>query len=517
MLALGILATCLFAGSAAASPGDLIVNQVANISPGAGNSVPGNLANVNGTLFFTADDGTHGTELWKSDGSTATMVADINQTVAGASSSPTYLTNVNGTLFFVANDGIHGPELWMSTGTGATMVADIQPGLPSSGPSFLTNVNGTLFFAADDGTNGNELWTSNGGALGSGTAMVADINTVGVGTSSYPEELTNVNGTLFFGADDGTHGEELWKSNGGALGTGTVMVQDINTTTTGASSSPSRFANVSGTLFLQADDGIHGPEPWKSTGTGATMVADINQTPTIDQGSYPRDFTNVNGTAFFQATDGTHGDELFKSDPTYTSASTSIVADIDPGSGNSEPFSLTNVGGTLFFAASDGTHGVEPWKSNGGALGSGTVMVADINPGAPGSFPDPPSLINVNGTLFFGASDGTHGQELWKSNGGALGSGTAMVADINPAVGIGSLGDSFAGVGSTLFFSANDGTTGLELWRTAIEAAPPASQPPATTPGPTGQRAAAKKRCKKKFRKGPKRTKCIKKAKRLPV
>ncbi|MDX6605482.1 MAG: hypothetical protein QOD14_22 [Solirubrobacterales bacterium] len=39
--------------------------------------------------------------------------------------------------------------------------------------------------------------------------------------------------------------------------------------------------------------------------------------------------------------------------------------------------------------------------------------------------------------------------------------------------------------------------------------------PPASAP--TGQRAAAKKHCKKKFPKGPKRAKCIKKAKRLPV
>jgi hypothetical protein len=40
---------------------------------------------------------------------------------------------------------------------------------------------------------------------------------------------------------------------------------------------------------------------------------------------------------------------------------------------------------------------------------------------------------------------------------------------------------------------------------------------PASAPAPTGQRAAAKKHCKKKFPKGPKRTKCIKKAKRLPA
>jgi len=47
---------------------------------------------------------------------------------------------------------------------------------------------------------------------------------------------------------------------------------------------------------------------------------------------------------------------------------------------------------------------------------------------------------------------------------------------------------------------------------------PPVISPPATTPTvPTGRRAAAIKKCKKKFAKGPRRTKCVKKAKRLPV
>jgi hypothetical protein len=48
---------------------------------------------------------------------------------------------------------------------------------------------------------------------------------------------------------------------------------------------------------------------------------------------------------------------------------------------------------------------------------------------------------------------------------------------------------------------------------------PPAPPPPSATTAstPTGQRAAAKKRCKKKFEKGPKRAKCLKKAKKLPV
>ena len=90
------------------------------------------------------------------------------------------------------------------------------------------------------------------------------------------------------------------------------------------------------------------------------------------------------------------------------------------------PADLTNVNGTLYFAATDGAHGVELWKSDGTA--AGTVMVKDIDPGASGSFPA--HLTNVNGTLYFAANDGTHGEELWKSDGTAA--GTVMVKDIVP-------------------------------------------------------------------------------------
>jgi ELWxxDGT repeat protein len=71
---------------------------------------------------------------------------------------------------------------------------------------------------------------------------------------------------------------------------------------------------------------------------------------------------------------------------------------------------LINVNGTLFFAANDGTTGLELWKSNGTA--AGTVLVKNIRPGSDSSYPS--SLINVNGTLFFAADDGTMGFELWK-------------------------------------------------------------------------------------------------------
>jgi ELWxxDGT repeat protein len=72
-------------------------------------------------------------------------------------------------------------------------------------------VGGTLFLSADDG-HGPELWRSDGTAAG--TSLVRDIRTEGsfLHRGSRPTWLTNVGGTLFFSADDGTNGYELWKA-----------------------------------------------------------------------------------------------------------------------------------------------------------------------------------------------------------------------------------------------------------------------------------------------------------------
>jgi ELWxxDGT repeat protein len=380
---------------------------VKDINPGSGGSNPANLTNVNGTLFFSATDGAHGTELWKSDGSFAgtVQVKDINAGSGG--SYPANLTNVNGTLFFSATNGISGVELWRSNGTapGTVLIKDINPGSASSYPSQLTNVNDTLFFVANDGIHGRELFESNGIGTGQGTVLVKDINAGSA--SSYPSQLTNVNGTLFFSATSGVSGQELWRSNGATAGT--VIVKDIRSGSVG--SYPSQLTNVNGTLFFVANDGIHGPELFESngigTGRGTLLVKDINSG---SAGSYPSDLTNVNGTLFFSATSGVSGQELWRSNG--TTPGTVLVEDINPGVAGSNPSQLTNVNGTLFFVANDGVHGAELFESNGVGTGGGSVLVADINPGSAGSLPT--NLTNVNGTLFFSANDGHHGRELWE-------------------------------------------------------------------------------------------------------
>jgi ELWxxDGT repeat protein len=425
-------------------------------------SVPGNLTAVNGQLFFSADDGTHGVELWRSDGTTGgtKIVRDINkyhQDGIPAQSFGQVTAAVNGTLFFVGNYGSHGYQLWMSDGTkGGTVVVsnavNFNPNFSGHHPNpSLTAVNGTLFFVGKDATHGYQLWESAGTAAG--TFMVADINPSGDAFGSPSPlfnppapSLTNVNGTLFFVATDGTDGYQLWESDGTVAGT--VMLTHLPTSTYAA---PRNLTAVGGELFFTASDGAHTYELWESDGTaaGTQLVKVFNPS---GGGVGLVDLTDVNGTLFFEGNDSTQGAGLWKSDG--TAAGTVLVSSV----GISGP--LVNVNGTVFFTGIDAA-GYELWKSDGTA--AGTMIVADIDPSGSGLLPA--NLTNVNGELFFSADDGIHGSQLWESDGTAA--GTMMVADINPsgdAFPYGSLAD-FTAVGSTLYFVADDGVHGPELWK----------------------------------------------------
>jgi ELWxxDGT repeat protein len=165
------------------------------------------------------------------------------------------MTEVGGTVFFTPDTPTTGDELWKSDGTeaGTVRVKDIRPGSAGSSPQSLTDLNGTLYFFAYDGTSGG-LWKSDGTEVG--TVRVKDIWEEG--RLSDLRHLTNVNGTLYFSANDGIHGDELWTSDGTEAGT--VMVAELAEGSGG--SGPGLFTEVAGKLFFVASDDLHGGELW---------------------------------------------------------------------------------------------------------------------------------------------------------------------------------------------------------------------------------------------------------------
>jgi len=188
------------------------------------------------------------------------------------------------------------------------LVRDIHPGPENADPAELTSVGSRLFFVADDGSHGEELWVSRGSFFN--TTLVKDIYP-GSGGDANVSQLIALSDTLFFRADDGSHGTELWKSDGTA--TGTMMITDINAS---PSVYPYGLSALNGALYFQANDGRHGYEPWHSdgtpTGTGTLMISDIYSGST---GSSPQDFTAVGSAIFFHADDSRHGTELWVMGP----------------------------------------------------------------------------------------------------------------------------------------------------------------------------------------------------------
>jgi len=86
------------------------------------------------------------------------------------------------------------------------------PTLAKSSSRRLTEIEDTVFFAADDGVHGSELWKTDG--TPDGTVLVKDISPGaggGLGNNWQQLGMIELDGLLLFWASDGVHGKELWK------------------------------------------------------------------------------------------------------------------------------------------------------------------------------------------------------------------------------------------------------------------------------------------------------------------
>lgn len=472
--------------------GGTITNSDGSKTPKS--SLPANLAVMNGKVYFTANDGLRGRNLFVTDGTRTNtrrltnLRADPNYPASGA--GPQHLTVVGSKLYFTAKTKTGGDGLWVYNGASTVFLRALTPAAvdypswypPQPSPLFVAG--GKLFFQAATAALGEELWTTDGTVAG--TKLVKDLRPGAAGAQlSF---LTDVGGRLLFIGHDGSHGRELWLSNGTA--TGTTLLKDINAA--GVGSYASLPVQAGGKLFYVANDGEHGDELWVSDGTarGTRLLLDINPTftTTFDVGTSPlgswiSNLTALGNVVYFTANDLVHGVELWRSDG--TEAGTYLLRDIntlpltaapDSPTMDSSPANLVVLDRRLYFTADDGVHGRELWSTMG--TPESTVMVRDINEesywwtGTNTTNPSYPEALTVlKGKLYFRANDGLNGVELWVSNGTP--EGTKLVKDINPHLSdtfspfpLSSLPLELTRLGDYIYFSADDGDHGRELWRT---------------------------------------------------
>lgn len=450
--------------------------SVVNLGPGYGTgSYPYGMTTFNSKVYFAADPDTmKGYELYVSDGTVAgtSLIKDINP--GPSHSYPSNFIAMGNQLFFTADDGVHGTELWVTDGTsaGTVMLDDIWPG-PSSGMSgypYFTILNGKLYFAAADSLHGTELWVTDGTPVG--TSLVKDIwpgligsNIYavgagnGYGVSGYSYHMTEWNGKLYFEADDGIHGEELWATDGTTAGT--TLIADIWAGP--GNSFPYCITAFGNKLIMGAADSLHGQELWVSDGTaaGTSLLKDIN--PGMSS-SIPGDYATFNlfnGKLYFDAITPSYGDELWVTDG--TSAGTQMVADIWPGPTSSTPgaFGIVVYNNTMYLSASDSIHGDQLWTSDG--TGAGTTLFKVLSSYVP-NYSQPQRFILYDGKMIFIANTDSINQEQLFSSDGTVG-GTGVISPaISPNTDPMGYYSNFCVANNSLFMDADFNSVRHQLW-----------------------------------------------------
>jgi ELWxxDGT repeat protein len=363
---------------------------------------------------------------------TIVRVTDINPGPRG--SFPSFLTVFQNQLYFRGNTGLLDTELWRFDGTNAGRAADIVPGPNGSTPSYLTVLNGHLYFDATTAAGQYRLHRFDGAAA---TAL----NTVPV---------------AFFGSGSWqpvVWGGELWFRSSGRIYRFNGSSFAYLNTPPWANSEPVLF---NGSLYYGAQDAAFGDELWRFNGAAQARVTDL----VAGSGdAYPEALHVWRGALYFRARDGASGNELWR----YDGATAQRVADIRPGPADSNPSGFAGFRDALYFAADDGVHGYELFRFDD----QGVTLAADINPnpiyhqgGDPLSDSNPRALTVFNDALYFIASSGTE-SGLWRYDGT-----NAVVLGGGSPNGVTEL----LVCNNALYFDADDGVFGRELWR--VEPAP---------------------------------------------
>ena len=460
------------------------VGLLVDMYKGSTSSQPSNFFQISEDEILFTSDSSLGVELFSLNSSTmiVELLKDINPGIS--SSNPSQFVFAGDKIFFTAYTDYD--TIWRTDGTteGTVQIFESEGWLGS-----LSSFNGDLYFTQYDSGNGSEPWKYD--ISEDTTTMLKDINQGS--SSSSPGNYFEFDNFLYFSARTAEEGIELWRTDGSS--DGTYMVKDLNEGQ--GSGNPYNFITMNDLLFFSATDGNSGYELWKTDGTyyNTEMVIDLQEG--ASSGS-PREFTVMNGELYFSGIHWnesiSYGRELFKTDG--TEEGTIMVKDINEGTDNSHPNNFILANDLIYFTAFNPTYGSELWVTDGTT--DGTKLVKDINPGQGcSSYMDYQPTDDVcHGTstrlmifvhnddtnesiLYFGANDGSFGYELWSTQGTS--DTTILVSDIayGSSDGLGScilLFDDFyecrstsgISIGSTIIFGADDGYLGHELYTNHI-------------------------------------------------
>lgn len=365
------------------------------------------------------------------------------------------------------------------TRTGTKLVSDLASGTRSSNPDGLTVVGNDLFFYTSELDNTSnrirKLYRITQGSTTPVQITSTDLNAI----NPVFDELTNIDGTLYFSARDVSGDTDLWRA---VTSGGGVAVERMFLRPDGDDGvEPTDLINVGGKLFLTADVEIpSGKErsreliridtfkttPYAPANPGYTLydlnTKDFDGLPLTSRP--PMVYIEQTKTLYFVGNDSTQGTELhrltFTTDTSQNGLTPQVVKDIRANAGNSSPSSLLQLGNRLVFLADDGA-GQALWITS--EAGDDAVKLSSLTGlSALSNLTSIQQLTVVNNTLFFVANDTTNGQELRQVT---LEGSSGTLSTFNLADGaVSSSPNSLAAIGGQLFFLANNGVNGSEPW-----------------------------------------------------
>ncbi len=370
------------------------LDQIDAPNIGAGSSNPNEFIEFNGAVYFVAEDAAHGRELWKYDGETVSLAADIY--LGAPSSSPGYLTVWNNALYFSAYTSDASGEIWRFDGTTATRVTDfIKPQFIDSRQTELTVYKNELYFATNYNFNGHrDLFK-----------LRADHTAVQVGNlysqgSDEPGWLTVYNDLLVFRARNSLDNIEMWTYNGSTL-------KQYDIWPGSAGSQAALFTEMNGILYFTAtgfnSSGQYvGRELFQFDGQTVSLAADIRP---FDGSGTPENLVAYNGALYFIAHDrfDENGDrvrEFWK----YDGQVARPVLSETPYFAGKGAYAVFN--NDLYFSHQDDQGQITLKRFDGRHL----IPVLDRDSGSPNANY---SLRVIGDQLFFRAGDDSLGAEMW--------------------------------------------------------------------------------------------------------